>query len=72
MDDSRLYFHYHLKWTADRKIQVSKGSGWFAKLFILYGPSEPEFPDHPISKQEFYVILSRLAGQGFMDNLLDF
>jgi hypothetical protein len=72
MDDSRKFFHYHLKWTPERKIQVCKGSGWFDRLFILCGTSEPKFPDHPITKQEFYGLLSDLAAQGFMDNLLDF
>lgn len=72
MADTRQWFHYHLKWTPERKIQVYKGSGWFDHLFILVGPKEPEFPDRPITKQEFYALLSDLAAQGFMDNLLDF
>jgi hypothetical protein len=43
-----------------------------SRVFILHGTREPEFPDHPITKQEFYALLSELAAQGFMDNLLDF
>jgi hypothetical protein len=65
-------FHYHLKWTPDRKIQIGKGSGGFSTVFILHGPSEPNLPEQPITKQEFYALLSDLAGRGFMDNLLDF
>ena len=72
MADSRNWYHFHLKWTPDRKVQVCKGSGWFDRLFILVGNSEPKFPEHPITKQEFYSLLSALAAQGFMDNLLDF
>ena len=72
MDETRKYFHYHLKWTPDRKVQVCKGHGWLAPLLILTGSHEPAFPEHPITKQEFYAILGDLAGKGFMDNLLDF
>jgi hypothetical protein len=72
MSESRQFFHYHLKWTPDRKIQVCKGSGWLSQLFILNGPTEPDMPAHPVTKQEFYAILSDLAARGYMDNLLDF
>jgi hypothetical protein len=72
MDESWKYWNYHLKWTPERKILVRRGSGWTDQLFVLYGPGEPQFPEHPITKQEFYAILSNLAAQGFMDNLLDF
>jgi hypothetical protein len=72
MDESRRFFHYNLKWTADRKFQVCKGSSWFSKLFILCGNGEPRFPNHPITKHEFYALLSNPAARGFMDNLLDF
>jgi hypothetical protein len=73
MDDSRKFFHYHWRWTPDRKIQIYQGSGWSFNdhLFILCGTKEPKFPDHPVTKQEFYALLSDLAAQGFMDNLLD-
>ena len=72
MSESRKFTHYHLTWTPERKLLVSKGSGWTGHLFILCGPGEPEFPAHPLTKQEFYAILSDLAAQGYMDNLLDF
>jgi hypothetical protein len=82
MENSNRFFHYRLKWTPDRQIQILKGSGglsslfklgeWTYRLFILYGPSEPDLPEYPITKQEFYRLLSDLAGRGFMDNLLDF
>jgi hypothetical protein len=72
MNASRMFSYYHLTWTPDRKIVVTKGSGWTGHVFILCGPGQPEFPDHPITKQEFYAMLSELAQQGYMDNLLDF
>ena len=82
MEDSNRFFHYNLKWTPDRKIQIGKGSGsfsdlfkasgWSSRVFILHGPSEPDLPEQPITKQEFYRLLSDLAGRGYTDNLLDF
>lgn len=67
----RLY-RYHLKRTPDRRIQICEGSGWLSPLFILAGPHKPDLPTDPITKQEFYALLSGLAAQGFLDNLVDF
>jgi hypothetical protein len=72
MDNANTLFHYHLKWTPERKIQICKGSGLLSHLLILSGPHEPNLPEQPITKQEFYALMSSLAAQGFMDNLLDF
>jgi hypothetical protein len=72
MSESRQFFHYHLKWTPDRKIQICKGPAWFSRIFMLYGTTEPSLPEDPVTKQEFYAMLSDLAAKGFMDNLLDF
>jgi hypothetical protein len=72
MDQSRQYYHYHLKWTPDRKVQVCEGPGWLSPLFILNGPGRPSFPSQPITKAEFYALLSDLAAKGYVDNLLDF
>ena len=72
MAESRKFHHFHLKWTADRKIQICEGPGWLSRLFILNGAAEPNLPKQPLTKQEFYSLLSDLAAQGFMDNLLDF
>ncbi|MFL5339468.1 MAG: hypothetical protein ACJ8F7_04805 [Gemmataceae bacterium] len=72
MAESHRFFHFHLKWTPDRKIRICKGPGWLSRLFILSGAAEPDLPRRPLTKQEFYSLLSDLAAQGFMDNLLDF
>jgi hypothetical protein len=44
MDDSRKFFHYHSRWTPDRKIQVYPGSGWSFNdhLFILCGTTNAD------------------------------
>ena len=72
MADDRRVFQYHLKRTPDGKIEVREGSGWVSRLLILVGPVKPAIPEYPLTKQEFYALLSELAGQGYQDNLIDF
>jgi hypothetical protein len=74
MDDLRKRIVYHLPWTRDRKIEILKGPSFsfLSRTFILIGPREPVLPEAPLTRHEFYTLLSELAGQGFLDNLLDF
>jgi hypothetical protein len=67
MDHPQQLFHYHLKRTPDRRIQICEGSGWLSPLFVLAGPRKPDLPVDPITKQEFYALLGELAAQGYMD-----
>ncbi len=36
----------------------------------ITGPGEPEIPDRPMTRQEFYTLLGDLAAKGYQDNLL--
>ncbi|MBO0699358.1 MAG: hypothetical protein J2P46_13260 [Zavarzinella sp.] len=72
MADDRCVFRYHLKRTADGKIEVREGSGWVSRLLILVGPTKPATPERPLTKAEFYALTSELAGRGYQDNLMDF
>jgi hypothetical protein len=36
----------------------------------ITGPSEPDIPDRPLTRQESYALLSDLAAKGYWDNLL--
>jgi len=76
MREPRRSFVFCLESAPDGKFRVCKGHGLFKfkwpipRTFTLFGNTVPKFPEHPISMQEFYAILSDLAGRGFRDDLL--
>jgi hypothetical protein len=73
MSDARKLFRFHRTLTADGKIHVHKGTHRLAEfVFTLSGPASPEpaFPDHPITRAEFYALMSEFAARGYWDNLL--
>ena len=43
---------------------------FFGDAITFVGPSEPDIPDRPLTRQEVYALLSDLAAKGFWDNLL--
>jgi hypothetical protein len=66
--------NYYLERLEDGKIRINKMQGWKdclrTEVVTFSGPGEPEVPDRPLTRQEFYVLLSDLAGKGFWDSLL--
>jgi hypothetical protein len=36
----------------------------------ITGPSEPDIPDRPLTRREFYALLSDLAAKGYWDSLV--
>lgn len=67
-------WNYRLDKTRDGKYHLRLRRG-FKDMFTgdamtITGPSEPDIPDRPLTRQEFYALLSDLAAKGYWDNLL--
>ncbi len=66
--------NYRLDKTTDGKYLLRRRRGikdWFSGDSIsISGPGEPDIPDGPLTRQEFYTLLSDLAAKGFWDSLL--
>lgn len=73
MNDHKV-FRFHRKWAPDGRLHVHAGSHLLADFVItLVGPATPEpaFPDRPITRAEFYALMSEFSARGYVDNLLD-
>jgi hypothetical protein len=66
--------NYYLERMKDGRIHIRKMQGWQdclrSEVITFSGPDEPEIPDHPLTRQEFYVLLGNLAAKGYWDSLL--
>jgi hypothetical protein len=66
--------NYRLDKMKDGRYLVRRRRGirdmFFGDAITFVGPSEPDIPDRPLTRQEFYALLSDLAAKGFWDNLL--
>jgi hypothetical protein len=67
-------FTYRLERTNDSKYLLRRRRGlkdaFIGDSFVITGPSEPALPEHPLTRQEFYTLLSDLAAKGYWDSLL--
>jgi hypothetical protein len=58
----------------DGRIRIHKMQGWKdclrTEVIAFSGPDEPEIPNRPLSRQEFYILLGDLAAKGYWDSLL--
>jgi hypothetical protein len=74
-ENSMAIWNYRLDRTSDgkyllrlRRTVMDMVKGQYA--LSITGPSEPEIPDRPMTRQEFYTLLADLAAKGYQDNLL--
>jgi hypothetical protein len=55
-------------------IHIHRMQGWKdclrMEVINFTGPAVPEIPDRPLTRQEFYLLLSDLAAKGYWDTLL--
>jgi hypothetical protein len=68
------WVNYRLDKMKDGKYCLRRRRGikdWFWGDAISFrGPGDPDIPDRPLTRQEFYALLSDLAGKGYWDSLL--
>ncbi|QEH34623.1 hypothetical protein OJF2_31640 [Aquisphaera giovannonii] len=73
-DSSYRQVNYRLDRMRDGRFSVRRRRGFRDMLLghplCIIGPGEPDIPEHPLTRQELYAVLSDLASRGYSDNLL--
>jgi hypothetical protein len=74
MADPRAHSHFFLERTRDGLFRLHLHPSLRGRLFwepiSFIGPGTPILPDRPLSRAEFYALLSKLSAQGYWDSLL--